>query len=187
MGLWNKKITLDYVPDPRLAGAMALPAPVRVVPAPIVDNRPPEHRSNRVGDTKNLFAMRLGGCTVTNGVVPELVAGAFWRGLGVAGIQWVAPGESERNLTLHTWLDICWANMEIGLEAELHASCSVQLQLATDQILYQQVYRGQGYASSVLGITKRHFQQSLTTALAAMVWFGATDPNLAQVLRQPAP
>jgi len=187
MGLWNKNITLDYVPDSRLAGAMALPAPVRVVPAPIADNRPPVYRSNKVGDTKNLFGMRLGGCTVNNGEVPQLVATALWRGLEVAGIQWVAPGESERNLTLYTWLEVCWAEMVIGITAELHATCSVQLQLATDRIVYQQAYRGQGHATSALAITKRHFQQSLTTALAAMVWFGATDPALAQTLRHTAP
>ena len=187
MGLWNKNITLDYAPDPRLAGVMALPAPVRVVPTPIVDNRPPVHQTNKVGETKNLFSMSLGGCTVTNDEVPQLVAGALWRGLEVAGVQWVAPGESERNLTLHTWLDVCWAEMVIGFTAELHASCSVQLQLASDRILYQQAYRGQGHASSALAITKRHFKQSLTDALAAMVWFGATDPALAQTLRNPAP
>jgi hypothetical protein len=59
----------------------------------------------------------------------------------------------------------------------------VQIQLASDRILYQQAYRGQGHASSALAITQRHFQQSLTNALAAMVWFGATDPALAQALR----
>ncbi len=187
MGLWNKQITLDYVPDPRLGGIMALASPVRVVPTPMVDNRPPVHRTNKVGDTKNMFAMRLGGCTVGNGEVPQLVAGALWNGLGVAGIQWVAPGESERNLTLHTWLDVCWAEMEIGLTAELHASCAVQIQLATDQILFQQVYRGLGHASSALALTKRHFQQSLTNALAAMVWYVATDPALAHALRLTSP
>ncbi len=185
MGLWNKKITLDYAPDPRLAGGLALPTPVRVVAAPITDNRPATHRSNKVGDTKNLFAMRLGGCTVTNGEVPQLVAGALYRGLELAGIQWVAPGES--NLTLYTWLEACWAEMNIGIAAELQATCSVQTQLANDQILYQQAYRGQGHASSALAITKRHFQQSLTDALAAMVWFGATDQALAHTLRNLPP